>query len=133
MRFCLAGAASCWRLILLVITVRGLPALSWEMLTQSPQGGFYLGKGGGILNAIVGSLYLAVGATALAAVFAAPTVLYLHVYAPNTRFAALLRLALDVMWGIPSIVYGAFGFTFMVFIGHARFAAGRASSPWRWW
>ena len=40
--------------------IKGLPALTWAMVTQVPQGGFYLGKGGGALNAILGSLYLAV-------------------------------------------------------------------------
>ena len=49
--------------ILLTVVLKGLPALTWDMLTQTPQGGFYLGKEGGILNAIVGSLYLATGAT----------------------------------------------------------------------
>jgi phosphate transport system permease protein len=44
-------------------------------------------------------------------------VLYLHVYGRNGRFANLLRLALDIMWGIPSIVYGAFGFSLMIFLG----------------
>ena len=45
---------------------KGLPALSIDMLTKTAQGGYYLGKGGGILNAIIGSLYLAVGGTVLA-------------------------------------------------------------------
>jgi len=46
-------------LILWTVVARGLPALTWEMVSQSPQGGFYMGKGGGVLNAIIGSLYLA--------------------------------------------------------------------------
>ncbi len=40
--------------------------MSWEILTQVPKGGYYYGKGGGILNAILGSLSLAFGATFLA-------------------------------------------------------------------
>ncbi len=117
MRLSALGAILALGLILLVIFRRGIGALSWEMLTQTPQGGLYLGKGGGILNAITGSLCLAVGATALAAVAAAPVVLYIHVYAKSRRLANALRLTLDVMWGIPSIVYGAFGFALMVFLG----------------
>jgi len=46
-----------------------------------------------------------------------PLVLYLHTYAERSRLAHLVRLALDVLWGIPSIVYGAFGFTLMLAIG----------------
>lgn len=104
-------------LILVVIFWRGIGALSWEMLTQTPKGNFYLGGGGGILNAIVGSLYLAGGSTLLAAVLAVPVVLYLHTYAGQGRMRRSVRLALDILWGMPSIVYGAFGFSLMIFLG----------------
>ncbi|HET7375562.1 MAG TPA: phosphate ABC transporter permease PstA, partial [Anaerolineae bacterium] len=104
-------------LILLTVIVKGLPGLTLEMLTQSPKGGFYLGKEGGILNAIVGSLYLAGGATILALIISLPIVLYLTVYARKERWLFMVRLALDVLWGIPSIVYGAFGFIVMLALG----------------
>jgi phosphate transport system permease protein len=106
-------------LILILVTVlwRGLPALNLAMVTQTPKGGYYLGKEGGILNAIVGSLYLAGGATALALAASLPIALYLQLYAERSRRAELARLALDVLWGIPSIVYGAFGFTLMLWLG----------------
>jgi phosphate transport system permease protein len=88
------------------------------MITQTPKGGYYLGREGGILNAIVGSLYLASGATVLAILFSLPVVLYINVYAEkNSRLASLTRFSFDVLWGIPSIVYGAFGFILMVFLG----------------
>lgn len=117
MRAFLAAAAALLGLILLVIVWRGIGALSWEMISQPPQGGYYLGGEGGILNAIVGSLYLATGATVLAATIAVPVILYIHVYGRHRRLANLLRLVLDVMWGIPSIVYGTFGFALMIFLG----------------
>jgi phosphate transport system permease protein len=103
--------------ILVTIVVKGLPALNLDMLTQTPKGGFYLGKEGGILNAIVGSLYLATGATILALVVSVPIVLYLTTYARRSRLAGTMRLSLDVMWGIPSIVYGAFAFIIMLALG----------------
>jgi phosphate transport system permease protein len=87
------------------------------MLTQTPKGGYYLGKEGGILNAILGSLFLAGGATGLALLIALPIVFYLHLYVRKTRWAGLVRLALDVLWGVPSIVYGAFGFLLMLMLG----------------
>jgi phosphate transport system permease protein len=87
------------------------------MITQAPKGGYYTGAGGGILNAILGSLYLALGATLVALFLGLPVALYLHVYAGRSRPAELVRLSLDVLWGIPSIVYGAFGFSLMVFLG----------------
>ena len=104
-------------LILGTIVWRGLPALNLDMLTQTPKGGYYLGKEGGILNAIVGSFYLAGGGTLLALVISLPIALYLQIYAARTRRAELARLALDVLWGIPSIVYGAFGFIIMLAVG----------------
>jgi phosphate transport system permease protein len=63
------------------------------------------------------ALLLALGATAVAICLAVPLVLYLHAYAGRSRFADWLRLTLDIMWGIPSIVYGAFGFSLMIFLG----------------
>ncbi len=104
--------------ILATILVKGLPTLSWEMLIQTPRGGYYMGKGGGILNAILGSLILGTGATILAAAVALPIVFYLNLYLRRkSRFALAVRFFLDVLWGIPSVVYGAFGFTLMIFFG----------------
>jgi phosphate transport system permease protein len=103
--------------ILFTIIIRGLPALNLAMLTQTPKGGYYLGKEGGILNAIVGSIYLAGGGTFLALLFSLPLALFLQAYAGHSSWARLVRLGLDVLWGIPSIVYGAFGFTLMLALG----------------
>ena len=100
------------------IVLKGAPALSLSMITQTPQGGYYLGKGGGVLNAIVGSLYLGIGATILALLIALPVALFLQKdYIGRSRFATITRLSLDVLWGVPSIVYGAFGFIIMVYLG----------------
>jgi phosphate transport system permease protein len=117
MRVSLAAAVVALLAILATITYRGLAGMSWEMISQPPQGGFYIGKGGGVLNAIAGSLLLATGATLLAALAAVPLVLLLHAYQPGNAVVAGVRLALDVMWGIPSIVYGAFGFALMIALG----------------
>ena len=54
MRLSFALLAGCLGLIVLTVAVKGLPALDLAMLTQAPQGGYYLGKEGGILNAILG-------------------------------------------------------------------------------
>lgn len=104
-------------LILWTIIVRGLPSLTWEMVSQTPKGGFYMGKAGGVLNAILGSLYLASGGTLLALVFSLPIALYLQTYLGASDWGRYVRLSLDVLWGIPSIVYGAFGFTLMIALG----------------
>lgn len=104
--------------ILYTIMARGIEHLSISMITSIPQGGFYIGKDGGILNAILGSLYLATGATILGLIFSIPVVIYLNVYLPKGSFLLnLTRTTFDILFGIPSIVYGAFGFTLMVFLG----------------
>ena len=104
-------------IILMTVIIKGLPALNLAMLTQTPKGGYYLGKEGGILNAIIGSLYLAGGATLLALLLSLPIALYLRSYVSSARRADIVRLTMDVLWGIPSIVYGAFGFTLMLALG----------------
>src|SRR5512139_3962617 len=73
----------CLILIIGTIIWKGLPAMNLSMITQTPKGGYYLGREGGILNAIVGSLYLASGATILAILFSLPVVLYINIYAPR--------------------------------------------------
>lgn len=104
-------------LIVFTVVRKGINAMSWDMLTQTSKGGYYLGGEGGILNAIVGSLYLAAGATVLALLAGLPVAFYLHAYIGRSRLADGVRVIFDVLWGIPSIVYGAFGFTLMLMMG----------------
>lgn len=105
-------------LVIAVIIWNGAPALTFSMITQTPKGGYYLGKEGGILNAIVGSLYLAFGSMILALAISLPAALSLQKdYIGKTKAAYYIRLSLDVLWGTPSIVYGAFGFIVMLYLG----------------
>lgn len=104
--------------VIVTIFRRGLPVLSWQMVSQLPSGGFYLGGEGGFLNAIVGSLYIVGGSTALGLLVALPVVFYMNVYLkPDSRFGYVARLTFDTLFGIPSIVYGSFAFTIMVWSG----------------
>jgi phosphate transport system permease protein len=104
--------------ILGVVLWRGRAAFNVAILTRTSQGGYSLGQEGGILNAIVGSLCLAGGATALALLLALPAALFLQSdYAGRSRWASWCRLSFDALWGVPSIVYGAFGFTLMLLLG----------------
>ena len=106
--------------ILLAVCVKGIPSLSWRMISQTSKGGFFLGKGGGILNAIIGSLYLAGGATVLSFAISTFVALYLRVYSKRgAPFARFVRFTLDILSGVPSIVYGAFGFTLLLVL-HMR-------------
>ena len=100
------------------IVYKGLPALSIDMLTKIPEGGFYFGKSGGILNAIIGSLYIGLGSTLLAFIIGLPVSLYMNVYIYKyKKIINIIRFLLDLLWGIPSIVYGAFGFAIMILLG----------------
>lgn len=104
--------------VLWSILSKGLPVLTWEMVTSLPGSGFYVGKQGGFLNAIVGSIYIVVGATFLGLLISIPVVFYLNVYLKkDSRFGSIARLAFDVLFGVPSIVYGAFAFTIMIVVG----------------
>jgi len=104
--------------IFIAIVRRGLPAMNWDMITKIPGGGFYIGKEGGILNAIVGSFMIVLGSTALGLLIAIPIVIFINLYLPKKSLLSdFTRLSFDVLFGIPSIVYGAFGFTIMVFLG----------------
>ncbi len=105
-------------LIIFSIFYKGLPSLSWDMVSQTPKGGFYFGKEGGILNAIVGSIYLAGGSTLLALVIGLPLALFINIHlVSKKKLVNAIRFFLDLLWGIPSIVYGAFGFTLMIYLG----------------
>jgi phosphate transport system permease protein len=105
-------------IIIYSIFAKGIKALSWEVLTSVPKGGYYYGKGGGILNAILGSLSLAFGATLLAFIIGLPVALYINVFlVRKKKLVMVVRFILDLIWGIPSIVYGAFGFSMMILLG----------------
>ena len=100
------------------IISKGFPALSWEMISSVPEGGFYFGKGGGILNAIIGSLYLAIGSTVIALVIGLPVALFMNIHLANrSNWVNVIRFCLDLLWGVPSIVYGVFAFSIMLYIG----------------
>jgi phosphate transport system permease protein len=100
------------------IVYKGFPALSWDMITKLPGGGFYLGKEGGVLNAIIGSIYIVLGSLILSISLSVPLVMYINFYLPkSSRFSSIIRFSFDILFGIPSIVYGAFGFALMVYLG----------------
>ena len=104
--------------VIYTVLHRGLPVLTWEMVSSLPGGGFYIGKEGGFLNAIVGSLYIVIASTSIGLLIAIPVVFYLNVYLKaDSRFGYVARIAYDVLFGIPSIVYGAFGFNIMIYFG----------------
>jgi phosphate transport system permease protein len=97
--------------ILYYLVVKGIPALSWEFLTQPPRD---LGRAGGIFPAIVGTLYLVGGAMLVAVPPGVGAGIYLSEYAREGKITRLIRAGIDNLNGTPSIVFGLFGFAFLV-------------------
>jgi phosphate transport system permease protein len=105
-------------LIVGTIFFKGVPYMNLDMITKTPGGGFYIGKEGGVLNAIIGSFYVAGGATILGLLISIPVAIFINMYMDGKTFLSnTIRMAFDVLFGIPSIVYGAFGFLIMVYFG----------------
>ena len=98
-------------IILYDVISNGLPAISWEFLTQPPS---RLGREGGIFPAIVGTLYLVAGAILIALPLGIGAAIYLIEYTKENRITQIIRTGVDLLNGTPSIVFGLFGFTFLV-------------------
>lgn len=103
--------------IVFVVMLKGVAALNLSMLLELPKGGYYLGKEGGIANAIVGSLYLSFGALTISFLLSLPMALALQKEYSHRYFSNFTRFVLDILWGTPSIVYGSFGFVIMMYCG----------------
>jgi phosphate transport system permease protein len=98
-------------IILFYIISNGLGALSWEFLTQEPSDA---GVSGGIFPAIIGTLYLVAGAIAIALPIGVGAATYLVEYTREGKATKIIRTGADLLNGTPSIVFGLFGFAFLV-------------------
>jgi phosphate transport system permease protein len=102
-------------IILLDIIVKGLPVLSWEFIFGYPTN---LGRAGGIFPAIVGTIYLVIGAIMIALPIGIGATIYLAEYTKEGWVTKAIRTGVDLLNGTPSIVFGLFGFAFLViFVG----------------
>ncbi|CAG1009630.1 Phosphate transport system permease protein PstA 1 [Anaerolineales bacterium] len=88
------------------IIAKGGPGISWEFLSGFPHDGM---RAGGILPAIIGTLYLTVGTAVFSVPLGIAAAIYLAEYAKDNRLTRLIRLAIISLAGIPSVVYGLFG------------------------
>jgi phosphate transport system permease protein len=101
-----------------LIVYNGAPSITMDILIRTPTSQDYIGEGtGGILNAIVGSLLLVIPATIFAFFIGIGIALYLQSDFSHHAFSTFIRFTLDVLWGIPSILYGVFCFLIMIAIG----------------
>lgn len=97
--------------IVIHILVKGLPVLSWSFLTEGPRN---MGRSGGISSTIVGTFLITVVAVIIAAPFGVGTAFYLAEYTRENAVTRVIRFCAESLAGIPSIVYGLFGFIFFV-------------------
>jgi len=100
--------------VVIYILSKGWPAMSWEFLSGFPHDGM---RAGGILPAIVGTLYLTLGTAIFSVPLGVAAAIYLSEYAPDNNWTRLIRIAIINLAGIPSVVYGLFGLgLFVIFL-----------------
>ena len=98
-------------IILYYITINGIKVLSWEFLSQPPKD---LGRSGGIYPAIIGTLYLVGGAILFALPIGIGSAIYLTEYTREGKLKKIIRAGVENLNGTPSIIFGLFGFSFLV-------------------
>jgi phosphate transport system permease protein len=118
--FLLLGAATFLTVAAILVIVgyiiwQGAGAITPEFLTAMPSDGM---RAGGIWPAIVGTIYLTIGTGVIAVPIGLAAAIYLSEYASDTKTTRVIRIAIINLAGIPSVVYGLFGFAlFVLFLG----------------
>jgi phosphate transport system permease protein len=104
----LAAFATVFPIVLIVVHIysQGFPAISWEFLTNFPKDGM---RAGGILPALVGTIWLTLGTAIISVPVGIGAAIYLSEYATENRWTRTIRIAIINLAGIPSVVYGLFG------------------------
>ena len=101
--------------LIIYILIQGSSVISWDFISGFPKDGM---RAGGILPAILGTIYLTVGT----AIFSVPpgvaAAIYLSEYAPDNRLTRLIRISMTNLAGIPSVVFGLFGLGLFVLFLH---------------
>jgi phosphate transport system permease protein len=98
-------------IILYFIVVRGIGALSWEFLTQVPRKAM---TAGGVAPAIVGTFYLTLGAMIFSIPLGLACAVYLSEYSPKSFIVNIIRISINNLAGVPSVVFGLFGLAIFV-------------------
>jgi phosphate transport system permease protein len=109
----------CLILIVFYILKEGLPSVNWEFLTTFPEA---MGRKGGIFPTIIGSLYLTAVSLLIAAPVGIGAAIYLTEYTKEGPATKVIRFATETLAGVPSIIFGLFGFAFLVTFLHLGFS-----------
>ncbi len=97
--------------ILFIIIYKGIGVINWEFLTTPHR---RLGQAGGISTAILGSLWMVLGAMIVSSPLGIGAAIYLHEYSKSQRLNRLITIAVSCLNGVPSVVFGLFGLAFLV-------------------
>ncbi|MCL2335664.1 MAG: phosphate ABC transporter permease PstA [Endomicrobia bacterium] len=101
--------------IIYMIFSKGLPAISWEFITAVPRNGM---TAGGVAPAIIGTFYLTAGAILFALPLGLACAIYLNEYSPKGVIVNIIRMSINNLAGVPSVVFGLFGLSvFVKFFG----------------
>jgi phosphate transport system permease protein len=103
-------------LVVFYIIKKGIGSWSWHFFSSDPTGRFF-GDPGGIRSAVLGTVLIVALATAIAVPIGIGVALYLVEYGKNSRFANAVRYFVDVLTGVPSIVFGLFIYIVLVLGG----------------
>ncbi len=98
-------------IVVYFMAANGWKAISWTFLTQPPTNSM---TQGGILPCIVGTLCLSLGAMILAFPIGIASAIYMSEYARPGRLLRIIRLGINNLAGVPSVVFGLFGLGFFV-------------------
>jgi len=98
-------------LIIVIIIQKGLPAINWQFLSDIPRQGM---RAGGIFPAIIGTIYLVLGAIVFALPIGLMAAIYLSEYSRENFLTRMIKLAIVNLAGVPSVVYGLFGLALFV-------------------
>ncbi len=93
------------------LVIQGAPALSWEFISQSPR---RMMTEGGILPCIIGTVLLSFGAMCISFPIGVASAVWLNEYGSRSRFARYIRLGVNNLAGVPSVIFGLFGLAFFV-------------------
>jgi len=97
--------------IIYFITANGIKVINWEFLTQVPRRAM---TRGGVAPALVGTFYLTVGAILFALPMGLACAIYLTEYSPRSAVVNVIRMSINNLAGVPSVVFGLFGLTVFV-------------------
>jgi len=99
--------------ILFYIIVNGIGVINWDFITKPPTDSM---TKGGIMPAILGTIYLTIGAIAIGLPLGVASAIYLTEYAKGGRVVRFIKVGINCLAGVPSVVFGLFGLGFFVML-----------------